>query len=60
MGPGVPNYNGNSNQHPHVSDEDNQSLSSTPNRAHSPIHLYENPGNYAAPWQQHVKSNKDA
>ncbi|KAL0146196.1 Zn(2)-C6 fungal-specific transcription factor [Mucor lusitanicus] len=43
MGPGVPNYNGNSNQHPHISDEDNQSLSSTPNRAHSPIHLYENP-----------------
>lgn len=47
MGPGVPNYNNTSSnkisQHPHVSDEENQSLSSTSNRAHSPIHLYENP-----------------
>ncbi|KAL7322850.1 hypothetical protein PS15p_210826 [Mucor circinelloides] len=42
MGPGVSNYNSNSNQHPHISDEENQSLSSTSNRAHSPIHLYEN------------------
>lgn len=45
MGPGVSNYNSNSNQHPHISDEENQSLSSTSNRAHSPIHLYENSGN---------------
>lgn len=50
MGPGVPNYNNTSSnkisQHPHVSDEENQSLSSTSNRAHSPIHLYENPGSF--------------
>ncbi|GAN04046.1 hypothetical protein MAM1_0054d03505 [Mucor ambiguus] len=43
MGPGVHNSNSNCNQHPHFSDEENQSLSSTSNRAHSPIHLYENP-----------------
>ncbi|KAI8642751.1 fungal-specific transcription factor domain-containing protein [Parasitella parasitica] len=41
MGPGVPNYN-NSHQS-HISDEENLSSPSTSNRAHSPIHLYENP-----------------
>ncbi|CEP09646.1 hypothetical protein [Parasitella parasitica] len=41
MGPGVPNYN--NSQQSHISDEENQSSSSTSNKAHSPVHLYENP-----------------